>query len=70
MSLAAHRVTQNTKKCTFQSLSCVTHNEGFIHFLLGGQAEGAAVGQLHDVDGEALVSGLVAEVELHLRAAR
>ncbi|TNN64641.1 hypothetical protein EYF80_025150 [Liparis tanakae] len=33
------------------------------------KTEGAAVGQLHDVDGEALVSGLVAEAELHLRAA-
>lgn len=41
-----------------------------VHFLVSWQTEGAAVGQLHDVDGEALVSGLVAEAELHLRAAR
>lgn len=41
-----------------------------VHFLVGRQTEGTAVGQLHDVDGEALVSGLVAEAELHLRAAR
>lgn len=41
----------------------------FVHFLVGRQTEGAAVGQLHDVDGEAPVSGLVTEAELHLRAA-
>lgn len=40
-----------------------------VHFLVSLQTEGAAVGQLHDVDGEAMVSGLVTETELHLRAA-
>lgn len=40
-----------------------------VHFPLGRQTEGAAVGELHDVEGEALVSGLVSEPELHLRAA-
>lgn len=41
-----------------------------VHLLLRRQAEGAAVGQLRDVDREALVSGLVAEAELHLGAAQ
>lgn len=41
-----------------------------VHLLVGRQAEGAAVGQLHHVDGEALVSALVAEAELHLGAAQ
>lgn len=41
-----------------------------VHFLVSWQTEGAAVGQLHDEDGEALVSGLVTEAELHLRAAQ
>lgn len=43
---------------------------GFLRSLLRRQAEGAAVEQLHDGDGEALLSGLVTEAELHLRAAR
>ncbi len=41
-----------------------------IHFLVSLQTESAAVGQMHDINGEALVSGLIAEAELHLRAAR
>lgn len=42
---------------------------GCLHYLVRRQTEGAAVGQLHDVDGEALVSGLITEAELHLGAA-
>lgn len=41
-----------------------------LHFLVSWQTEGAAVRQLHDVDGETLVSGFVTEAELHLRAAQ
>lgn len=41
-----------------------------VHFLLSWHTECAAVRQLHDGDGEALVSRFIAEAELHLRAAQ
>lgn len=47
-----------------------TWTDHFLRFLLRWQTEGAAVGQLHDEDAEALLSGLVTEAELHLRASR
>lgn len=41
-----------------------------VHFLLSWQTQRAAVRQLHDGNAEALVSGFVAEAELHLGAAQ
>lgn len=47
-----------------------SQNKEDVHFLVRWQTEGATVGQLHDVDGEPLVFGLITEAKLHLRAAQ
>lgn len=59
-----------TPKLVTKQASSHSQIKSDVHFLVSWQTEGAAVRQLHDVDGETLVSGFVTEAELHLRAAQ